>query len=96
MAQVQQVQVNHTPTAAESLANMHALFNTQSRGGLHYDHLPNDTKAVLCYAARLTKNHPTMKLADMDDLDRAKLHRAINSLVAKLQPLMSCSLSEFH
>lgn len=85
-----------TPAAAESLANMHALFNSKSRGGLHYDHLPSDVKATLCFSARLTKKHTTMKLADMDDFERAKLHKVINNLVAKLKPLITCPLSEFH
>ena len=85
-----------TPAAAESLANIHALFNAQSRGGMLYDHLPEKIRETLCFNVRLSRKHVAMKLADMNDVERAKLHRAINELVSALKPLMSCPLSEFH
>ncbi|MGF1689436.1 hypothetical protein L4C36_22710 [Photobacterium japonica] len=84
------------PSAAESLANIHALFNAQSRGGMMYDHLPQEVRATLCFGARLSRNHVSMKLADMNDVDRAKLHRTINKLGESLKNLQSCPLSEFH
>lgn len=84
------------PSAAESIANIHALFNSQSRGGLVYDNLPVDLRATLCFGAKLSRKHVEMKLADMNDVDRAKLHRKINELATALKPLMACSLSEFH
>jgi len=84
------------PAAAESIANIHALFNAESRGGLHYDNLPQNVRATLCFSARIGRSNVDKKLADMNDVDRAKLHRAVNTLVSALKPLMSCPLSEFH
>ena len=94
MAQVQPK--SSTPSAAESLASMHALFNSKSRGGMVYDHLPEKIRETLCFSVRLSRKHVAMKLADMNDVERAKLHRAINELGKALKPLMSCPLSEFH
>lgn len=84
------------PSAAESIANIHALFGSESRGGLVYDNLPANIRETLCFGCKLSRNHVEMKLADMNDVDRAKLHRKINELVTALKPLMTCSLSEFH
>ncbi|MGF1761026.1 hypothetical protein L4D76_24500 [Photobacterium sagamiensis] len=97
MAQAQaQVQVNTTPTAAESLAAMHAMFGSKSEKGMIYDHLPDDIKRTVCFAAGLKQRHTDMRLAEMSQFERAQLHRAINKLADALKPLANCSLKEFH
>jgi hypothetical protein len=96
MAQAQQVQVNHTPPAAESLANMHALFGSRSQKGMAYDHLPEDIKRALCFAAGLKERHTSLRLAEMNQLERTRVHRAINKLADALKPLANSSLKDFN
>ncbi|MEC6831916.1 hypothetical protein VXS06_09100 [Photobacterium toruni] len=96
MAQAQHVQQQATtPTAAESLANIYALFGSQSSAGLIYDNLPANIRTTICFAARLTKEHASMKLDDMDDFAIAKVQRAINSLADALKPLAHRPLKDF-
>lgn len=96
MAQAQQLQTNHTPTAAESLANMHALFGSRSQKGMVYDHLPDDIKRTLCFSADLRERHTKMRLAEMNQLERTRVHRAINKLADALKPLANGLLKDFN
>ena len=94
MAQAQQLQ-NRIPPATESLANIHALFGSESTVGLIYDNLPEDLRRAICSAARLTKAHISMPLAEMDEVSRAKVHRAVNALSEALKPLANRPLKDF-
>ncbi|PSU76963.1 hypothetical protein [Photobacterium phosphoreum] len=95
MGQTQRISQNNIPTVEQSLANIHALFGSQSHAGLVYDNLAEDFRRAICSAARLTKAHINMPLADMDEVSRAKLHRAINTLADALKPLANRSLKDF-
>lgn len=94
MMQAQQLQ-NRIPSVTESLANIHALFGSESTVGLIYDHLPEDLRRAICSAARLTKAHISMPLAEMDEVSRAKIHRAVNALFEALKPLANRPLKDF-
>lgn len=94
---MEQVQLQSpVPSASESLAKIHALFGANSRVGMAFDNLPSELRAALCFGARLGKSSVDKKLADMDDVERAKLHRFINKMSDALRTLNICSLSDFH
>ncbi|MCD9511915.1 hypothetical protein [Photobacterium phosphoreum] len=95
MAQAQKIEQSVAPSAQESLANIHALFGSQSSAGLIYDNLPANIRTTICFTARLTKEHASMKLADMDDFAIAKVQRAINDLDDALKPLAHRPLKDF-
>ncbi|HIF9333374.1 TPA: hypothetical protein ACX6S8_002653 [Photobacterium damselae] len=95
MASAQLKNMPAVPSAKESIAACHALFHSQSRGGLVYDNLPKHIRAMICFGARLSAAHIDKKLSEMNDLERTKIFNLINELLENLNPLSTCSLREF-
>ncbi|WP_419237941.1 hypothetical protein ACN08P_11325 [Photobacterium leiognathi subsp. mandapamensis] len=87
--------VPKAPPAAESIAQARQLFNANSKGGLIYDNLPKRTKAMICFGARLGQSHIDMKLSEMDEVSRAKVHRLVNEFYHDVKPLITVPLSQF-
>jgi hypothetical protein len=94
MGQALLVHVESTPPAAESIALIHGLFGN-SRIGYVYDNLEPQLKNTLCFAAGLKQHHVDLKLSQLDQLEKVKLHRAINVLEPVIRKLAGHSISEF-
>ncbi|PKH06686.1 hypothetical protein [Moritella sp. Urea-trap-13] len=80
--------------AAESIAQIHALFGN-SRIGSVYDSLDFDMRKTLCFAAGLKQRNIDMKLSQFDHIEKVKLHHAINSLEPVIGKLAGHPINEF-
>jgi len=94
MGQAQLAIVDTAPQAAESIAQIHSFFGS-SRIGSIYDKLDRRMREILCFSAKLQQRHVDMKLSELDQLEKAKLHRAINALEPVIGKLAGHSISEF-
>jgi len=86
---MEQVQV-----AAESIAQIRGLFGN-SRIGSFYDNLDFNMRKTLCFAAGLKQHHVDLKLDELDQLEKVKLHRAINSLEPVICKLAGHPINDF-
>ncbi|QUM84430.1 hypothetical protein [Moritella sp. 28] len=86
---MEQVQV-----AAESIAQIRGLFGN-SRIGSFYDNLDFNMRKTLCFAAGLKQHHVDLKLDELDQLEKVKLHRAINSLEPVIGKLAGHPINDF-
>lgn len=91
----QKFEHTHARPAAESIACCHALFNCKSQLGISYDNLEDKVKRALCFAAGLKQRHISMKLHELNTVERKALHNAINTMAGALQPLANHSYNEF-
>ena len=94
MGQAQLAIVDTAPLAAESIAEIRGLFGN-SRIGSMYDSLDFNMRKTLCFAAGLKQHHVDLKLSQLDQLEKVKLHRAINSLEPVICKLAGHPINDF-
>lgn len=94
MGQAQLAVIETTPPAAETIAQIHTLYGC-SRIGAVYDNLDRGIREILCFSAKLQQRHVDLKLSELDQLEKVKLHRAINALEPVIRKLAGHSIRDF-
>ena len=94
MGQAQLAIVDTAPPSADSIAQIHSLFGS-SRIGYIYDKLDENVKSGILLIAGLKSRHLKLKLSEFDQLEKVKLHNAINALEPVIRKLAGHSISEF-
>ncbi|MFT6986904.1 MAG: hypothetical protein ACJAT7_002754 [Psychromonas sp.] len=84
-----------TKSIDESRAEIYALFNANSQGGLIWEKLEQAERRVFCFAAELKKSHVDKPLSQFDELERHKLLRAIKSIEQTAKQFTTVSLQDF-
>lgn len=83
------------PPAEVTITALHEMFNSKSQGGLMWNNLTEDDRRVFCFTAKLKERHVAMGLDEMDAVELARLHRAINQIATVATKFNSISLSDF-
>lgn len=80
--------------AADSIAQIRGLFGNSRIGSL-YDNLEPNMRKTLCFAAGLKQHHVGLKLSQLDQLEKVKLHRAISALEPVISKLAGHPINDF-
>ena len=94
MGQAQLAVVTTAPPSAASIAEVRSLFGC-SRIGNVYNNLDPQLRRTLCFAAGLKQHHVDLDLNQLEQLERVKLHRAINALEPVIRKLAGHSIRDF-
>ena len=94
MGQAQLAVVTTAPPAAVSIAQFRRSLGC-SRIGNIYDNLDPQLRKILCFAAGLKQHHVDLDLNQLDQLEKVKLHRAINALEPVIRKLAGHSIRDF-
>ena len=79
----------------EYQAEIHAMFNAESQGGLIWETLNQADRRIFCFAAGLKQSHVDKPLKQFDELERHKLLRTIKLVEQIAKQFSSVSLQDF-
>ncbi len=94
MGQAQLAVVESTPTAAESIAQIHSLFGG-SLIARTYDNLDDNLKTGILKAAGLKSRHLKLKLSELERSEKEQVHQVINALEPVIKKLAGHSIKDF-
>lgn len=79
----------------QSRAEIFAMLDASSRGGLVWEQLQQSERRIFCFAAGLKQSHIDKPISKFNELERHKLLRAIKSIEQAAKKFTTVSIKDF-